>query len=153
MDLRQQCSTLRRIARLLASPLFTVARTLKAMGLELLKDLLPPVPVRRYQWDQCCDIIHVDIKHLDRFYRVGHRIPRDRRLGRSSGAGHEKAHVAIDDATRLANAEVLPDEKQATTVEFLNRALAWLGSQGITCHSVLMSNGSAYPSRPCRQFC
>jgi len=68
--------------------------------------------------------------------------------GRSSGAGYEKAHVAIDDATRLAYAEVLPDEKQATTVGFLIRAVAWFGSQGITCRKVLSDNDSAYRSKP-----
>jgi len=56
---------------------------------------------------------------LGRFDCVGHRITGDRRLGRWSGAGYEKAHDAIDDATRLAYAEVLPDEKQDTTVVFL----------------------------------
>jgi len=66
-----------------------------------------------------------ETQHLARFELVGHRITGDRRLGRSSGAGYEKAHVAIDDATRLAYAEVLSDEKQATTVGFLIRAVAW----------------------------
>ena len=116
--LRHERCTLRRIARLLALPLSTVGRTLKAMGLGRLKHLQPPVPVRRYQWARPGDMIHVDIKQLARFDRVGHRITGDRRQGRSSGAGYEKAHVAIDDATRLAYAEVLPDEKQATTVGY-----------------------------------
>jgi len=99
------------------------------MGLGRLKDLQLPVPVRRYQWDQPGDMIHLDIKQFARFDRIGHRITGDRRLWRSSGAGYEKAHVvAIDDATRLAYAEVLPDEKQATTVGFLIRAVAWFGS-------------------------
>ena len=68
-------------------------------------------------------MIHVDIKQLARFKRVGHRITGDRRLGSSRGAGCEKAHVAVDDATRLAYVEVLPDEKQETTVGFLLRAV------------------------------
>jgi transposase InsO family protein len=98
-------------------------------------------------------MIHVDIKQLARFDRVGHRITGDRRLGRSAGAGYEKAHVAIADATRLAYAEVLPDEKQATTVGFLIRAVAWFESQGIECRRVLSDNGSAYRSKPWRQAC
>jgi len=151
--LRHERSTLRRIARLLALPLSTVGRTLKAMGLGRLKHLQPPVPVRRYQWAWPGDMIHVDIKQLARFDRVGHRITGDRRLGRSAGAGYEKAHVAIDDATRLAYAEVLPDEKQATTVGFLIRAVAWFGRQGIECRRVLSDNGSAYRSKPWRQAC
>jgi len=151
--LRHERSTLRRIARLLALPLSTVGRTLKAMGLGRLKHLQPPVPVRRYQWAQPGDMIHVDIKQLARFDRVGHRITGDRRLGRSAGAGYEKAHVAIDDATRLAYAEVLPDEKEATRVGFLIRAMAWFGRQGIECRRVLSDNGSAYHSKPWRQAC
>ena len=54
-------------------------------------------------------MIHVDTKQLARFERVGHRITGDRSLGSSRGAGYEKAHLAIDDATRLAYVEVLPD--------------------------------------------
>jgi len=151
--LRHQRCTLSRIASLLAAPLSTVGRTLKAMGLGRLKHLQPPLLVCRYQWAQPGDMIHVDITQLARFERVGYRITGDRRLGRSSGAGYKKAHVAIDDATRLACAEALSDEKQSTTVGFLNIAVAWFGSQGITCRKVLSDNGSAYRSALCRQPC
>jgi hypothetical protein len=61
--------------------------------------------------------------------------------------------VAIDDATRLVYAAVLPDEKQATTVVLLIRAVAWFGRQGIECLGVLSKNGSAYYSKPWRQAC
>ena len=61
VDLRHERCTLRRIARLLAAPLSTVGRTLKAIGLGRLKNLQPPVPVRRYQWAHPGDMIHVDI--------------------------------------------------------------------------------------------
>jgi transposase InsO family protein len=61
--------------------------------------------------------------------------------------------VAIDDATRLAYVEVLPDEKQATTVGFLLRAVAWFDGQGISCKRVLSDNGSAYRSKPWREAC
>ncbi len=151
--LRHEHCTLRRIARLLALPLSTVARTLKAMGLGRLKHLQPPVPVRRYQWARPGDMIDVDTKQLARFDRVGHRITGDRRLGRSAGADYEQSHVAIDDATRLAYAEVLPDEKQATTVGFLTRAVGWFSRQGIECRRMLSDNGSAYRSKCWRQAC
>ena len=78
-------------------------------------------------------MIHVDTKQLDRFERVGHRITGGRRQVTSRGEGYEKAHVAIDDATRLAYVEVLPNEKQAVTVGFLLRAVAWFDGQGISC--------------------
>ena len=138
---------------MLAAPLSTVGRVLKALGLGRLKNLQPTEPVRRYQWAQPGDMIHVDTKQLARFERVGHLITCDRRLGSSRGAGYEKAHVAIDDATRLAYVEVLPDEKQATTVGFLLRAVAWFDGQGISCKRVLSDNGSAYRSRPWREAC
>jgi hypothetical protein len=105
--LRHERCTLRSIARLLALPLSTDGRNLKAMGLGRLKHLQLPLPVRRYQWARPGDMIHVDIKQLARFDRVGHRITGDRRLGRSTGAGYEKAHVAIDDAIRLAYVSLL----------------------------------------------
>jgi hypothetical protein len=74
-------------------------------------------------------------------------------LCRSACAGYEKAYVAIDDATRLAYAEVLSDEKQATTDGFLIRAVVWFGRQGIECRSVLADNCTAYRSKPWRQAC
>jgi hypothetical protein len=88
--LRHERCTLRRIARLLAFPLSTVGRTLKAMGLGRLKHLQPPVPVWRYQWARPGHMIHLVIKQLAWFDRVGYRITGDRRLVRSSGAGYEK---------------------------------------------------------------
>ena len=153
VDLRHERCTLRRVARVLAAPLSTVGRVLKALGLGQLKNLQPAEPVRRYQWARPGDMVHIDTKQLARFERVGHRITGDRRLGSSRGAGYEKAHVAIGDATRLAYVEVLPDEKQATTVGFLLRAVAWFDSQGISCKRVLSDNDSAYRSRPWREAC
>ena len=73
-------------------------------------------------------MINVDTKQLARFERIGHRMSGDRRLGSSPGAGYENAHVAVDDATRLAYVEVLPDEQQATTVGCLVRAVSWFSS-------------------------
>jgi len=79
--LRHERCTMRRIAKALAAPLSTTGRWLKSMGLGRLKNLQPKEPVRRYQWAQPGDMIHVDTKQLARFERVGHRITGDRRLG------------------------------------------------------------------------
>jgi hypothetical protein len=68
---------------------------------------------------------------------VGPRITGDRKQGCSPGAGYEKVHVAVDDATRLAYVEVLPDEQQSTTVGFLVRAVGWFSEQGMTCRRIL----------------
>ncbi|MGB5135794.1 MAG: integrase core domain-containing protein, partial [Prochlorococcaceae cyanobacterium] len=90
---------------------------------------------------------------LARFNRVGHRITGDPRKGSSPGAGYEKVHVAVDDATRLSYVEVLADEKGPTTVGFLSRAVAWFNAQGIECRRVLSDNGSAYKSHGWRKAC
>ena len=102
VQLRHQRCTLRRISRALQAPLSTVARVMHALGLGRLRNLDPKPPVRRYQWEKPGDMIHVDTKPLARIERVGHRITGDRGQGSSRGAGYEKVHVAIDDATRLA---------------------------------------------------
>jgi transposase len=98
-------------------------------------------------------MIHVDTKQLACFQRVGHRITRDRKQGCSPGAGYEKVHVAVDDATRLAYVEVLPDEQQSTTVGFLVRAVGWFDEQGMTCRRILSDNGSAYRSGAWKKAC
>lgn len=144
---------MRRIARDLAIPLSTLGCWLKAQRLGRLKNLQPKEPVRRHQGAHPGDMIHVDTKELARFERVGHRITGIRRKGCSPGAGYEKAHVAVVDATRLAYVEVLPDEQKSTTVGFLVRAVGWFNSQGITYRRVLADNGSAYRSRHWRQAC
>ena len=98
-------------------------------------------------------MIHVDTKQLARFERVGHRITGDRRQGSSRGAGYEKVHVAIDDATRLAYVEVLADEQRSTTVGSLARALGWFSEQGITCRRILSDNGPSCRSGDWRKAC
>ncbi len=62
-------------------------------------------------------------------------------------------HVAIDDATRLAYVEVLPDEQKTTTDDFMTRAVGWFNQQGITCRRVLSDNGSPYRSGNWREVC
>jgi len=111
VDLRHERCVLRRITRVLAAPLSTNGRVLKARGLGRRRSLQPAEPVRRMTGPG--DMIHVDTKQLARFEPMGHRISGERRLVSGRGAGYKKAHVVIDDATRLTYVEVLPDEKQA----------------------------------------
>ena len=153
MDLRHQRCTLRRIAKALHAPLSTVGRVMNRLGLGRLKNLEPKKPVVRYQWEKPGDMIDVDTKQLARFERIGHRITGDRRKGTSRGIGYEKVHVAIDDATRLAYVEVLTDERKATTIGFLARAVGWFSEQGIHCRRVLSDNGSSYRSGDWRKAC
>ena len=90
--------------------------------------------------------VRVDIKKLGRIARIGHRItgnPRDH----VRGVGWEYAHVCVDDCSRLAYAEVLPDERGVTIAGFMRRAVAWFGARGILVQRVLSDNGSGYISR------
>lgn len=136
-----------RIARELGLPLATVVREQRRLGLNRLARLDPPRPAHRYEWPAAGDLLHLDIKKLGQIGgRVGHRIHGDRTT-RVRGAGWEAVHVAIDDCTRLAYAEVLPDERQDTTAGFLQRALRYFARRGIRVARVMTDNGSAYRSR------
>ncbi|QNI63596.1 transposase [Synechococcus sp. A15-44] len=131
VEFRHQRLHLRHIARLLAAPFSTVARVLNLLGLGRLRNLEPKPPVQRYEREHPGDLIHIDVKKLARFRKVGHRITGNRRQGRSAGVGYDRVHVAIDDATRLAYVEVLADEQQATAIGFLSRAVAWFNGHGM----------------------
>jgi len=135
------------IARELKLPRATVARVLKRAGLERLSKLDVPEPANRYQHRRPGDLLHLDVKKLGRIRGViGHRIHGDRRT-RRRGAGGDYVHVAIDDRTRIAYAEVLRDETAETTAAFLRRALAWYRDHGIRVRRILTDNGSGYIGR------
>jgi transposase len=124
----------------------TVAAWLKRRGIGRLKSLETPVPIVRYQRQRPGELIHLDIKKLARFSKVGHRFTGNR-LGASEGVGYDFFHVAIDDATRLAYVEVLPDERRGSTTGFLVRALRWFRARGIKVERVMTDNGSGYVAR------
>lgn len=147
LELRHQRLHLRHIARLLAAPFSAVARSLNRLGLGRLWNLEPKPVVQRYERQTPGVLIHIDVKKLARFRKVGHRITGNRQQGRSTGVGYDRVHVAIDDAARLAYGEVLADEQQATAIGFLSRSVAWFNGQGVECHMVMSDNGSAYISK------
>jgi transposase InsO family protein len=130
----------------------TVARLLRRQGLERLRRLEPPVPVQRYEWARPGGLLHLDVKKLARIGRVGHRITGTRR-GQTRGLGWEFVHVAVDDASRLAYVEVLPDEGGVTTTQFLWRARGWFRRHGIRVRRVLTDNGSGYVSGRFARLC
>jgi transposase InsO family protein len=138
------------IAELLAMPLSTVSAILTRIGLGRRSALEPREAANRYEKARAGELVHIDVKKLGRIARPGHRM-----TGRVSGRGHyrrafqhgwEFVHVAVDDASRLAYAEVLADEKALTAVGFLRRALAFFRSYGIGVERLLTDNGPAYRS-------
>jgi transposase InsO family protein len=133
------------IARQLGRPVATIGVVLRRRGLGRLKALDPKPAVIRYQRDRPGELIHIDIKKLGRIDGIGHRISGDRR-GQKRGTGWEFLHVCIDDASRLAYTEILPDERKESAVAFLERALAWYATLGVTVERVMTDNGSAYRS-------
>jgi transposase InsO family protein len=134
------------IAEKLSMASLTVAGWLTSLGRGPLAALEPKAPVRRYQRERLGELLHLDINKLVRFEGVGHRITGDRR-GKSRDMGYDCLHVAIDDATRLAYFEVLPDEKRRSTTGFLVRALRWFKAHGVVVERVITDNGSGYVAK------
>jgi transposase InsO family protein len=140
------------IAELVPIARSTISAALKRLGLPRLRYLNPPPPLQRYEWSRPGDMIHMDIKRLGRIVRPSHRVTGNRRDS-VDGAGWEYAHVAVDDCTRLAYVEVLPDDKRYTATGFWLRALREFRRRGIHVQRVLTDNGGAYRSRPFRKTC
>jgi len=145
------------IAELLGMALSTVSGILTRIGMGRL-GRLGLEPAERYERERPGELIHIDVKKLGRIERgAGKRmtggINRNGRRRRTDAdgirrlvTGWEYVHVAIDDCTRLAYAEVLGDEKASTAIAFLGRALAFYDRHGITVERVMTDNGSAYRS-------
>ena len=140
------------IAEQLGMPVSTVSAVLARNGLGPQSALEPPKPVCRYERRHAGELLHLDIKKLARFYRPGHRVT-GCRLNASDGAGWEFVHVAIDDFSRLAYAEILPNERGSTCAAFMRRACAWFAKQGIAIKALLTDNGTGYRSHRFRDAC
>ena len=144
------------IAELLGMALSTVSGILTRIGMGKL-GRLGLEPPQRYERERPGELIHIDVKKLGRIHGgAGKRITgvqrnasprrRDRDGVDRCVIGWEYIHIAVDDATRLAYAEVLGDERASTAVAFLRRALAFYAAHGITVERLLTDNGSAYRS-------
>jgi transposase InsO family protein len=139
------------VAGLLGRPASTVWKVLRRHGLSRLPRA-PQEPVRRYERERPGELVHVDIKRLGRFWTVGKAILGDR-LARSRHAGWQYLHLAIDDHSRLAYAELLPSEGPRDCAAFLRRAVAWYAEHDIAVERVLTDNGNGYRSHAWTAVC
>jgi hypothetical protein len=112
--------------------------------------LKPPV---RYERSRPGELVHVDIKKLGRFWTLGKRVLGDEVGNLSRRAGWQYLHLAIDDHSRLAYAELLPSESPVDCAAFLHRAASWYLERGITIERVLSDNGNGYRSFAWRDAC
>jgi transposase InsO family protein len=139
-----------RLAGLVPHPPSTIGKVLRRHGCSRL-----PRPqeaarcARRYEREQPGELLHIDTKRLGRFWEPGKRV-----LGEQAGRPHKNRrvgwqhlHVAIDDHSRLAYAELLPGQDAETCVRFLERATRWYRDQGVVIQRVLTDNAKAYHSR------
>jgi transposase InsO family protein len=154
VGLRQLRMSAAEIAELLSMPLSTVSAVLRRNGIGRL-GRIGLEPAVRYERSRPGELVHIDIKKLGRFQtagkRAGYRTTGAGRPRRRDADGHDRGisgweyvHVAVDDYSRLAYAEVLADERATTAIGFLTRALAFFARYGITVERILTDNGSAY---------
>lgn len=151
--LRRLRFTSTRIAAELGLATSTVCAVLGRLGLNRLSKLEPPEPPNRYCRRHPGELVHIDVKKLARFHQPGHRV-----TGRGPGhynnkPGWEAVHVCVDDTTRLAYVEILPNERAVTSVGFLRRAIAFFAAHGITVQRVMTDNGAPYKSQLWAAWC
>lgn len=130
----------------------TVARIAKAKGLSRLSALDPKIEIIRYEKKQPGEMIHIDIKKLGRIEGIGHRITGDRtgqsapRSRKEGGKGWEYLHLAVDDHSRLAYSEILPDETRRSCLKFLFNALRFFRDHGVKVLRIMTDNGVSFRS-------
>jgi transposase InsO family protein len=157
--LRRLRMTAAEIAELLSMALSTVSAVLRRAGIGKLSRLDPPEPPNRYEHTRPGGLLHLDVKKLGRIIHPGHRVVSHRRSQKKVGpkrlgaAGWEFVHVCVDDATRLAYAEVVADERGHSAASFLRRAVAWFQGMGIQPKRVLSDNGACYRSKAHAEVC
>lgn len=155
--LRRLLMTAAEIAEALRMPLSTVSAILKRLGLGKRSRLAPAEPANRYERSRPGELLHLDVKKLGRIARPGHRV-----TGRISGQGRQQrafkrgweyVHVCVDDASRIALAEIASDERGEAAAAFLRRIVAELRARGISVEQVMSDNGSCYRSRAFAAAC
>ena len=151
-QLRRKRLTGLRIAWKLRMALSTVSAVLRRLGLGRLRALDPKPKIVRYEREHPGELLHLDIKKLGRIGQIGKRIT-GRPSPRCRGIGWEFVHVCIDDMSRVAYVEILPNERKETAVGFLRRAVAWFQGREVRVERVMTDNGSCYVSRLFGEVC
>jgi transposase InsO family protein len=152
---REKLGPVRIAGRLGLAP-STVYRVLCRLGLQRLRWLDRPTGrvIRRYEWERPGDLVHVDIKKLGRIPAGGGWRAHGRgQAGRRQRVGYAYIHSAVDDHSRLAYSEVLPDERAETAAAFWERALHWFAERGVRVQRLLTDNGAAYRSGTFTRLC
>jgi transposase InsO family protein len=145
----------RLLAGALGHPHATVSKTLRRNGCSR-RQRPPREPANRYEWPCPGDLLHMDSTSYGRFERPGHALTQDRSKSgadKRAKVGYDYAHAVVDDHSRLAYAELLPDERAPTVVAFTERALAFFERQGIVAKRLMTDNAWAYThSRALREL-
>ena len=139
-----------RLAGLVPHPPSTIGKVLRRHGCSRL-----PRPegaarcARRYERERPGELLHIDTKKLGRFWEPGKRVLGEQagRPQRNRRLGWQHLHVAIDDHSRLAYAELLPGQDADSCVRFLERATAWYAAHGVLVERALTDNAKAYHAR------
>lgn len=121
VELRRKLFLQARIAAYMGVSKATVSRVLRRAGLSRLSDLQPKEPVQRYERQAPGELLHINIKKLGRFDRIGHRITGDRAQC-ARNVGWEYLFVAVDDHSRMAFTRMYPDERKESAVSFVHAA-------------------------------
>ena len=152
VELRRKLMLQAHIASYMGVSKATVSRVLRRAGLSRLSDLRPDEPVQRYEREHPGELVHIDIKKLGRFDKVGHRITGDRRQ-RARRIGWDYVFVAVDDHSRVAFTQIYPDESRYSVEAFVRAAVDQFTRWGVPVQRILTDNGMSFRSGLFAQAC
>ena len=145
VELRRKLFLQARIASYTGVSKATVSRVLRRAGMSKLTDLSPKEDIQRYERDAPGELLHIDIKKLGRFDKVGHRITGDR-TQRARDIGWDHVFVAIDDHSRVAFTQIYPDETKQSAESFLRASVSYFESLNVPIQRVITDNGKCFHS-------
>ena len=145
VELRRRLFLQARIASYTGVSRSTVSRVLQRAGMSKLTDLSPKEDIQRYERDMPGELLHIDIKRLGRFDKVGHRITGDR-TQRARDIGWDHVFVAVDDHSRVAFTQVYPEETKQSATSFLRAAVNFFEGLHVPIQRVITDNGKCFHS-------